>query len=59
MSVQPSCDEILVLVTTADEDVEVVHPPLLPAGRRAMLTHSGSVSRLLRTSTDDGVRWNT
>ena len=21
--------------------------------------HSGSVSRLLRTSTDDGVRWNT
>ena len=48
-------DQVLVGRTTRGEDLEVLHAPLLPTGLQRA-AHSGSVGRLARTSTVDGVR---
>ena len=43
-------DEVFVLMATRDQDVEVVHPPLLPAGRQRL--HPFGIGRTIAALID-------
>ena len=52
-------DQVLVGVAAGREQLEVLDAATLPAVVQRSVDHAGSVGRLPRTSTVDGVRWKT